>query len=146
MQKLAISQGIIEWGHYVMGMVSKQIAEIQSAYFLRCNSLQPATSWIVGLITQLLKVTHPQWIYRCVLGHYQNTGMLISAYKEDLLKEIEHQLSLGPDGLKEGDRFLLECNFDELAMTNGVHQEYWLLALQAAREACRLHALMDGSE
>jgi hypothetical protein len=72
--------------------------------------------------------------------------MLISGHKEDLLKEIEHQLVLGPDGVTEEDKFLLECNFDELATINGKHQEYWLLTIQAAREACQLCMLADGSE
>jgi hypothetical protein len=138
MQRLAISQDIIGWDHFVMGMVSKQIAEIQSAYLLQSNSLQPASSWIAGLITQLLQVTHAQWIYRCVLVHDRNTGTLISAHKEDLLKEIEHQLAMCRDELTEEDKILLKCNCDELATTNGKHQEYWLLAIQVAWEACQL--------
>ncbi len=112
MQRLGISQDIIGWDHFVMGVVSKQIAEIQSAYLLWNNSLRPASSWIAWLITQLLQVRHTQWIYRCILVHDQNTGTLISAHKEVLLKEIEHQLALGPDGLMEEDNFLLECNVD----------------------------------
>ncbi len=95
--------------------------------------------WISGLITQLLQVTHTQWIYQCVLVHNPTTGMLVSAQKEELLKEIEHQLSLGPESLAEKDRFLLECNFDSIITTNGDHQEYWLLAFQASREASRIH-------
>jgi hypothetical protein len=146
MQKLAISPYIIGWDHYKMGMVSKQIAKIQSAYLLHSNSLRPASSWIAGLITQLLQVMHSQWIYRCILVHDWNTGNLISAHKEDLLKEIEHQFALGPDGLTEEDEFLLECNFDELAATNGEHQEYWLLTIWAAREVCQLCTLADQSE
>jgi hypothetical protein len=74
------------------------------------------------------------------------TGTLISAHKEELLKEVENQLNIGPDGLNEQDRFLLECNFDELANTTGEHQEYWLLAIQAAREVsciCTGQADMD---
>jgi hypothetical protein len=107
MQKLAISQDIIRWDHFLMGMVSKQIAKIQSAYLLHSNSLQPASLWIVGLITRLLQVTHAQWIYRCVLVPDWNTGTLISAHKEYLLK------ALGPDGLAKEDKILLKCNFDE---------------------------------
>jgi hypothetical protein len=64
--------------------------------------------------------------------------MLISAHKEKLLKEIEHQLSLGPESLTEEDRFLLECNFDNITTTTGEHQEYWFLAIHAAREASRI--------
>jgi len=67
------------------------------------------------------------------------------AHKEELMKEIEHQLDLGEEGLAEEDKFLLECNFDELATTNGEQQEYWILAIQAAREACRLRATARSS-
>jgi hypothetical protein len=47
------------------------------------------------------------------------TGTLTSAHKEDLLKEVKNQLAIGPEGLDEHDRFLLECNFDEMATTTG---------------------------
>jgi hypothetical protein len=124
----------------MMGMLSTQMAAVQSVYLLQHHSTFPVSKWLSGLITQLLQVTHGQWIYRCVLVHDQATGTLISAHKEELLKEIEHQLGLGDEGLMEEDRFLLECNFDELATTNGKQQEYWILAIQAAREACRLRA------
>ena len=59
-------------------------------------------------------------------------------HKEELLKEIKHQLLLGEDELDKEDRFLLKCNFNELAISSGEHQEYWLLAIQAAREASRI--------
>ena len=57
------------------------------------------------------------------------------------MKEIAYQLELGAEGLVEDNRFLLECNFDELTTTNGKQQEYWILAIQVAREACRLCAM-----
>jgi hypothetical protein len=60
-----------------------------------------------------------QWIYRCVLVHDRNTGVLILAHKAELLKEIEHQLTLGLEELAEEDQFLLECNLDEIASTIG---------------------------
>jgi hypothetical protein len=60
------------------------------------------------------------------------------AHKDVLLREIEHQLTLSPDSLAEEDRFLLKCNVDDLVSTAGEHQEYWLLAIQAAREASRI--------
>jgi hypothetical protein len=57
-------------------------------------------------------------------GARWSTGTLILAHKEELQREIEHQLTLGPEGLGEDDRFLLECNFGELASMNGEQQEY----------------------
>ena len=41
------------------------------------------------------------------------------------------------DLLRE-DRYLLEINHDDLDSSNGEKQEYWLLAIQAARKACIL--------
>ncbi len=82
---------------------------------------------------QLLQVTHSQWIYRRVLVHDRTTGTLILAHKDKFLKEIKHQLSLGPEGLAEEARCLLECNFEKIVSTNGEQQEYWLLAIRAAR-------------
>ena len=120
-----------------MGMVSHKLLTIQSAHFHTAGKLYCATWWIAGLITQLLQVTHTQWIYQCMLVHDRTTGVLISTHKDDLLKEIEHQqLSLGPDDLAEEDRFLLECNFDNITSTTG--QGCWLLGIQAAREASRI--------
>jgi hypothetical protein len=80
---------------------------------------------------------HPMDI-RCVLVHDRTTSTLILAHKEDLLQEVENQLAIDPDRLDEQDRLLLECNFDELASTTGKQQEYWLLAIQAAREVSRI--------
>jgi hypothetical protein len=59
-------------------------------------------------------------------------GTLISALKEDLLKEIKHQLTLGSEGLAKEDRLLLECNIGKITMTTREQQEYWFLAIQAA--------------
>ena len=89
-------------------------------------------------------MTHCQWIYRCVLVHDRSTGTLLSAHKEELMKEIAYQLELGAEGLAEDNRFLLEYNFDELTTTNGEQQECWILAIQAAREACRLCTIAWG--
>ncbi len=72
--------------------------------------------------------------------------MLISSHKAKLLKEIDHQLALDPKGLSEEDRFLLECNFDELTSTAGDQQEYWLLAIQAAQEATHLRAGAEAAQ
>jgi hypothetical protein len=74
-----------------------------------------------------------------MLLHDRMAGTIISAHKEELLKEVKHQLTIGPEGLDEEDWFLLECNFDKLATTAGENKEYWLLAIQASREASCFH-------
>jgi hypothetical protein len=129
-----------------MGMVSHKLLPLQSAISLNSKLSSNTTRWISGLITHLLQVMHTQWIYQCVLVHDRTMRTLILAQKEELLKEVEYQLSLGPDGLDEQDCFLLECNFDKLATTTGEHQEYWLLAIVASREASQLRSFWDNTE
>ena len=142
-QDFASYQDVIRWDGFAMGMISIKLLPLQSAVSLTNTPSSTSVRWISGLITHLLQVTHTQWIYRCILVHDQTTGTILLAHKEELLKEIECQLNLGPYGLNEQDCFLLECNSNELAVTTGEHQEYWLLAIVAAREASRLRPLRD---
>ena len=59
-------------------------------------------------------MTHFQWIYRCVHvhDHDMSTDTLVLTHKEDLMKEITHQLEMRAEGLVEdnNNRFLLEAN------------------------------------
>jgi hypothetical protein len=92
------SQEVIGWDGFAMGMVSSKLLPLQSTIAHNSKLSSNAMRWISGFITQLLQVTHSQWIYRCVLVHDCTTGILISMHKEELLKEIKHQLLLGADG------------------------------------------------
>jgi hypothetical protein len=107
-QDFASSQDVISWDGFAMGMISIKLLPLQSADSLTNTPSSTSARWISGLITHLLQVMHTQWIYRCILVHDQTTGTIISAHKEELLKEIECQLNLGPDGLDKQDPFLLE--------------------------------------
>ena len=118
-------------------MISPKLLDIQDSYLRVRGSAWSSEKWAMGLITQLLQVTHRQWIYRCVVVHDRTMGTLVNQHKAKLLKEITKQLSMGADLLMEDDKFLLECNLSNIVTTNGEQQEYWLLAIQAARKASR---------
>ena len=137
-QDFARSQDEIGWRRFMEGMVSKHLVEIQHNYLGCIGSRRCASKWISGLITQLLQVTHSQWLYRNVVVHDRTTGTLIAEYREELLKEIDRQKEMGTDGLLQEDRYLLEINHDDWDSSNGEREEYWLLAIQAARKACLL--------
>lgn len=132
---VAESQDLIGWGRFTEGMVSKHLIELQKDYYGITGSRRSVDKWIRGVITQLLQITHTQWIYRNVVVHDKMTGTLISEYKLELQKEIDRQLELGAESLLKEDQFLLEINLDDLESSNGERQEYWLLAIQAARRA-----------
>jgi hypothetical protein len=67
--------------------------------------------------------------------HDRTSGTIINLHKTELLKEITNQLSMGAENLMEDNKYLLKCNLLDLATTNGEQQEYWLLAIKAARKA-----------
>ena len=134
----AKSQDLIGWRRFMEGMVSKHLVDEQRNYLGYIGSRRCADKWIQGLVIQLLQVTHSQWIYRNVVVHDSTSGTLIAEHKAELLKEIDRQLDQGPEDLLGEDRYLLEINHDDLDSSNGEKQEYWLLAIQAARKACIL--------
>ena len=42
---------------------------------------------------------------------------------------------MGIEALAEDDKYLLEINLEDMETTSGEIQEYWLLAIQAARKS-----------
>ncbi len=87
---------------------------------------------------KLLEATHGHWLYWCVQIHDNATGTQVTARKEEILQEIEKQLKLGTEDLLYEDQYLAEINLDDLESSSGEGQEYWLLAICAAREASLL--------
>ena len=71
------------------------------------------------------------------------SGIVATAKKEELLKEIERQQELGDVGLLEEDKYLAEVNLEEMATSLGEQQHYWLLAIQSARKHYALRAQRD---
>ena len=45
---------------------------------------------------------------------------------------------MGTDGLLEEDQWLMEINLGDLDEVSGEREHYWLVAMEAAREAARL--------
>jgi hypothetical protein len=123
------------------GMVCKEIRAIQSMHSsitgLRCNT----ANWGQDLVTRLLEVTHGQWLYCNVQVHGRLSGTLVTQWKEKLQMEIKRQQELGKEGLLEEDCYLAECNLGVVEETSGILETYWLLSIQAAREAGRLEGL-----
>ena len=126
------------------GMVSKEVFKLQAEFAAVQGMGMSMKSWSGGLITRLLEVSHGQWIYRNLLVHDRITGVLATKKKEELQREIQRQQDLGEEGLDEADKFLLEINLEDLEETSGEHQEYWLLALRAARRVMEIRRRRRG--
>ncbi len=87
---------------------------------------------------KLLEATLGQRLYQCVQIHDKVTGTRVTAPKEEIQQEIERQLELRMEDLLDKDQYLAEINLDDLESSLGECQEYWLLAICTAREACLL--------
>ena len=138
---MAEDQDRIGWRRFLEGMICKKARDIQSAYYTICGARTTPQRWAVGTITKLLEATHSQWLYRCILIHDKTSGTLRTLRKEDLQQEIDRQLEEGTEDFLEEDQYLSEVNLEDLETSSGERQEYWLMAIKAAREASRLRVL-----
>ncbi len=109
------------------------ITVIQQQYMAVNGLRMSIDKWCTGLITCLLEITHGQCLYRNYIAHDPVSGIVVTARKEELLVEIEHQRELGDSGLLEEDKYLAEVNLEEMATSSEERQHYWLLAIQTAR-------------
>ena len=129
-------QDCIGWRHFTEGKVSLAIREVQNLYL----SLLPTTeltidSWMKGLITKLVAMTHSQWIYRNITKHHHTHGTIRLGERKQIVQEIERQLEMGTTSLDTECACLLEIPQEELYNWSSEQQQYWLHAVKAARES-----------
>ena len=133
--RLAQSQDLIGWDHMMEGKVTLLLKEYQHAHLLTSRSMLTAADWMKQFLTQLLHVTHGQWIYRNVSRHHLQHGLLKDLERTTLLREIDKYLSLSPDDVPEESKFLLEIDFHQLRTATTEKQSYWVHAMRAAIRA-----------
>jgi hypothetical protein len=129
---MAEEQDAVCWRRFIEGMLCCGLRNLQEVYITLEGSNITGEQWVTGVIIKLLEITHGQWLYRCVQIHPRVRGTQIMQQKEKLQMEIEAQQDLGWDDLLEKDQYLAEVNLEDLEITSGKRQEYWLVAIQAA--------------
>jgi hypothetical protein len=112
-QALGHSQDTIGWQRFLEGMILKEIVALQQQFYTVNSSQMSLVKWSSGLITQLLEITHGQWVYQNFMVHNPVSGTIVTAKKEELLLEIEHQWDLGDAGLLEKHKYLVEVNLGD---------------------------------
>ncbi len=65
-------------------------------------------------------------------------GTQATLRKEEIKQEIEDQMVMGTKGLLDEDLWMMEVNLGDMETTSGEQEEYWLIAIRAAREAVTL--------
>jgi len=145
-RRLAESVDCIGWRRFMEGMLSQEVVELQKYALVETESRLTIDKWAKELVIRLLEITHGQWLYRNVMVHDRTAGDIVTKCKEEIRKALEGHLELGEDGLEDDDKFLLEINLDDLGTSSGEDQTYWLLALEAARDARALRLSQDSSD
>ena len=134
-RRMSLEQDKLGWRRFMEGLIPQSLVDLQYHFQTIRGSRRTIKAWASGLVIKLLEVTHGQWLYRNVVVHDATAGTLVTQRKEEIQREIEDQQALGAQDLQEEDHYLLEVNLEDLETSSGERQEYWLLAIQAARRA-----------
>jgi hypothetical protein len=117
------------------GMICRALRGLQEIYTIVKGSNITGEQWATGVIIKLLKTTHGQWLYCCIQAHNRISRIQATQQKEELQMAIEAQQDMGWEDLLEEDQYLAEVNLEDREHTFVKRQEYWLVTIQAAREA-----------
>jgi hypothetical protein len=132
--RAAQAQDKIGWMHTTEGKISKQWQQIQKAHYRNLNSRRSPTKWAAGLITNLLSVTHSQWLHRCAVEHERDAQGLKMKEGRELTAAITAQLALGVEGLHARDRHYITRGRDHIFSLPAANKKAWLSGICIARE------------
>jgi hypothetical protein len=115
------------------GMLSKKCVCLQADYRVQTGQGGNVLSW-----------AHGQWIYRNIQVHDETQGTLQTQEKELLQQDIEVEMlmELGFEAFLAMDCLLANVTLEDLEASDGKQQEYWLLAVRAAR---KVKVLVEGN-
>ena len=135
MRKVAASQDLIPWTCFMEGKLSKEIFLLQRHSLARSPSRLTIADWSRHLISQVLQMSHAQWVFRNVSLHDAAQGYIRVQKRESILQEVDRLAEIDPILLPEDSKYLLEIDFSSLHRDTLEKQSYWLLAMKAAVKA-----------
>ena len=91
--------------------------------------------WVKTFISELLNISHTQWLFRNITLHDKRQGFIAATRKKELLAEIEKLHNTPIDDIPSESKSLLDCDLDELKAADNDYQEQWVDAILAARKA-----------
>jgi hypothetical protein len=97
------AQDRIGWLHTMEGKLSSKWRLLQAEHYRSIDSLRSPGKWAAGLITNLLVVTHSQWLHQCTVLHEKDAQGLKLKEGQELLMAIQEQFLLGLEGIHARD-------------------------------------------
>ena len=145
----AQAQDRIGWLHTTEGKISSHWAKLQANYYLSMDSPRSPHKWAVGLVTNLLTVTHAQWMHRCSVLHERDSQGLKLQEGRELLASVQQQFALGVDGLLTKDHHYIRRGWDCILALPAANKKAWLTGIILAHqlymdsEASELHGMQQ---
>ena len=126
LQRAGASQDLIGWEEFLHGRVSVEIAKIQMAHCAMSPCRMNGNDWMKQFASQLVNISHAQWVYRNFTLHDKSKGLLHLQRRNDVLMEIDRLVQLRPEDLPEESKFLLEIDLKSLQHSGYERQAYWV--------------------
>jgi len=132
----AQAQDRIGWLHTTDGKLSAKWRLVQAAYYRSIDSRRSPGKWAAGLITNLLMVTHSQWLHRCAVlpSHARDAEGLKLKEGQELQAAIQEQFLLGLDGLPARDHHYITRGEACVFALPQDNKKGWLSGIKIARQ------------
>ena len=117
------------------GRITSQFYSMQNYHLTLSASYLNGGDWMKHFISKVLHLTHSQWIFRNFSYHDRRLGVLARRNKAQLLQKIETLAHTMPEDVPQDSKFLLEFDFNKLVRGSTDTQEYWVVAIEAAKVA-----------
>jgi hypothetical protein len=93
-------------------------------------------AWAKHLISCLLKMWHPGWMFHNFALHDMLIGTCkFNTHQKVLLNDLDTLVEMNPDKISGESKFLLEVDYNNLLTAGQEKQAYWVRALQVVQRA-----------
>jgi hypothetical protein len=130
----------IGWMNTTEGKLSHHWWQLQAEHYKLIDSPCSASKWAAGLVTNLLGITHSQWLHRCAVLHERDTQGLKLKDSQQLAAAIQEDFLLGLEGLQAWDRHFITCGQATINALPADNKQAWLSGIRI------VHQLYQDSE
>ena len=120
------------WRNFTEGRFLSLYVEIQRRHLRKISSYRSSDSWATGLMDHLIRICHRQWLMRNEKVHFKRGDGRTIAQHEATSLRIRDLMWTDPDDLLEGDRGLLDEDFEALGSAHAADRECWVASVEAA--------------
>jgi hypothetical protein len=132
---VAQAQDAIGWVHLTEGKLSCLWRHLQANHYHSTASPRCPKKWAAGLITNLLLVTHTQWMHRNNTLHARNDQGLKISDGLALQTAIEAEFALGTSDLHAHDQHYITRGLATILALPATNKKAWLSGIRIAQQS-----------